>query len=137
LKLIKFVLKDSVPATARKYCVSVTKTDKLMIFRKVILFFSENYTLQNGEVFNIKTNGKQICHLVDMRSNSVSLKMVAACEMNKKLISSYGMFSASFIHVISTNKFIYWQTFKYFHVLCRNFFYSPNVTSRHPANSDI
>jgi len=43
-----------------------------MMFRKVILLFSNNYTVAKGQIFNIKTNGTKSFHLVETRNLSIS-----------------------------------------------------------------
>lgn len=67
-KLI-LILKNSVPTSQKTYCISITKTKQLMLFREISTVYSENHTKyintlfgQNAKCFNIKAASPYICH---------------------------------------------------------------------------
>jgi len=106
LKLIKWVLKDSVPTAGRKCWVSIAKTSRLLLFMKVIFLFSKNYTVTKGQIFNIKTVKKSY-HLVEMRNHSISERNGCSLRTEQKIHLLIARPSVSFTHVISRHVYIY------------------------------
>jgi hypothetical protein len=71
LELIKILFKISIRTAQKTYCVSITNTKQLTLFRDIIAVYCDNCTKhintrdeQNADPFSVKATGTHSCHCV-------------------------------------------------------------------------